>query len=79
MAILEDMIVRPGHRGRGAGSKLLRAAIEFTRSLGCRRLTLLTDGANASAQKFYIRHGFSPSKMVPYRLVFPAERDQSDG
>lgn len=69
VAILEDMIVRPGHRGHGAGSELLRAAIELAKSVGCRRLTLLTDRTNASAQKFYLRHGFSPSKMVPYRLV----------
>lgn len=69
VAILEDMIVRPAHRGSGAGSMLLRAAINFARSVGCRRLTLLTDRTNESAQRFYRRHGFSPSEMVPLRLL----------
>lgn len=68
VAILEDMIVHPDHRGGGAGAKLLRGGIEFARSVGCRRLTLLTDRANDAAQRFYARHGFVPSKMLTMRL-----------
>lgn len=71
-AILEDMVVHPDHRGGGAGSKLLQVAIDFAKSAGCRRITLLTDQANRSAQKFYQRHGFFLSEMVPMRL--PLER-----
>ena len=70
VAILEDMVVHPNYRGRGVGSKLLRAAIDFAESAGCRRITLLTDQTNESAQRFYQRHSFTLSKMIPMRLVF---------
>ena len=69
VAILEDMIVHPEYRGRGAGDMLLKAAIGLVKSSGCRRLTLLTDATNESAQRFYRRHGFTISEMVPMRLV----------
>ncbi len=69
IAILEDMVVHPDHRGCGAGSKLLQAAIDFAKSAGCRRITLLTDQTNTSAQRFYQRHGFFLSDMVPMRLL----------
>jgi GNAT superfamily N-acetyltransferase len=68
VAILEDMIVHPDHRGGGAGSRLIQGGIDFARSVGCRRLTLLTDRANDTAQRFYARHGFAPSGMVTMRL-----------
>ncbi len=68
VAILEDMIVHPDHRGSGAGSRLLQGGIDFARSVGCRRLTLLTDRVNVSAQRFYARHGFVPSEMLTMRL-----------
>jgi ribosomal protein S18 acetylase RimI-like enzyme len=68
VALLEDMIVHPEYRGSGAGSELLQAAINLARSSGCRRVTLLTDQTNESAQRFYELHGFNLSKMVPMRL-----------
>jgi len=69
VAILEDMVVRPDCRCRGAGSMLLKAAVASARSAGCLRLTLLTDSTNEPAQRFYMRHGFSRSDMVPMRLL----------
>ena len=69
VATLEDMVVAPERRGGGVGSALLTAAIEHARQAGCRRITLLTDGSNASARRFYGRHGFQLSKMVPMRLL----------
>ena len=70
VAILEDMVVRPGCRCKGAGSMLLKGAVAFAASAGCLRITLLTDASNASAQRFYRRHGFITSDMVPMRLLF---------
>ena len=72
VCILEDMVVHPEHRGKGAGSKLLEAAIEFSKAAGCLRITLLTDRTNESAQRFYRRHGFTPSAMLPMRLGLDA-------
>lgn len=67
-AWLEDVIVAPDRRGAGVGAKLLSGVIEEARRLGCRRLTLLTDGDNTTARRFYARAGFQLSHMVPMRL-----------
>lgn len=68
--ILEDLVVSPPYRNRGVGSALLDHAVLFARQSGCHRITLLTDRINADAQRFYTRHGFSASDMIPYRLLF---------
>lgn len=67
VALLEDMVVDADARGSGVGSALLEYAIGHARDHGCRRITLLTDGDNAAAQRFYGRHGFGPSPMIPLR------------
>ncbi|HEY9194171.1 MAG TPA: GNAT family N-acetyltransferase [Methyloversatilis sp.] len=69
VAQLEDMVVAAGYRGAGLGDRLLDAAIDHARAAGCRRITLLTDGGNADAQRFYMRHGFVRSGMLPMRLL----------
>ncbi len=69
VAVLEDMIVLPDARERGVGRRLIAAAIDQCRSDGCRRITLLTDQDNTTAQAFYERAGFSRSSMVPFRLL----------
>lgn len=72
VAILEDMVIHPAQRGNGGGSRLLQAAINVARSAECRRITLLADRTNESAQRFYRRHGFSVSTMIPLRLLLTA-------
>jgi ribosomal protein S18 acetylase RimI-like enzyme len=67
VAVLEDMVVRPDCRGSGTGSELLRAAVAHAAAAGCLRITLLTDADNAAAQRFYGRHGFERSPMIPMR------------
>lgn len=67
VAILEDMVIADSHRDRGVGSKLLDYALEFAKSQGCQRVTLLTDLDNIGAHRFYERHGFERSTMVPFR------------
>ena len=69
VALLEDMVVAPAARGKGVGSLLLQHAVEWARSQGCKRITLLTDGDNEEAKRFYQAQGFATSKMVPMRLV----------
>jgi len=71
VALLEDMVVRPELRGKGAGSMLLLAAIDHAKAAACSRITLLTDHANETALRFYRRHGFTASGMLPLRLLFP--------
>lgn len=68
VALLEDMVVSPAGRGIGVGTKLLSEAISCSRAQGCKRITLLTDRSNESAQRFYAKQGFVASSMVPMRL-----------
>jgi len=69
VAILEDMIVHPNARGKGVGSDLIQHAVDFARTNGCFRITLLTDRTNSEAIRFYRKHGFALSGMIPLRLL----------
>ena len=71
VALLEDMIVDPAHRRKGAGTMLLQAARKTASAHGCGRITLLTDGTNAEAKLFYRQMGFVESAMTPFRLMLP--------
>jgi ribosomal protein S18 acetylase RimI-like enzyme len=62
------MVVHPDRRGRGIGERLMNHAIADARTAGCARITLLTDGDNHSAMRFYSRAGFVRSAMTPLRL-----------
>ncbi len=74
VAWLEDMVVAPQVRGQGVGGQLLDHALSFARSQGCRRVTLLTDGDNQVAHRFYQKQGFVSSTMVPFRLSLSKNR-----
>lgn len=65
---LEDFVVHPDARGAGWGGRLMTAAIDVARRRGMLRITLLTDGDNHAASRFYARHGFTHSPMTPWRL-----------
>ena len=69
VALLEVMVVSTASRGAGIGSKLLVEAITHAHGRGCKRITLLTDRTNQAAQRFYMRHGFRVSSMIPMRLL----------
>jgi GNAT superfamily N-acetyltransferase len=71
VALLEDLVISPQEQGQGIGSQLLAQTIAFADSQGCKRITLLTDGDNHIAQKFYRNHGFIQSSMIPMRLQRP--------
>jgi GNAT superfamily N-acetyltransferase len=68
-ALLEDMVVHPTRRADGLGGELLQAATALAREEGCLRITLLTDRANDGAIRFYQRHGFLLSEMIPLRKM----------
>jgi len=73
VATLEDMVIDKDFRGKGLGKELLKAAINFSKTRSCLRLTLLTDFDNDNAQRLYSQAGFTFSKMIPMRLVFDEE------
>jgi len=66
--LMEDVIVHPAHRGQGYGSLLVSYAEKFAREKGFKRITLLTDKISAESQRFFQRHGYVFSNMIPMRL-----------
>ena len=71
--LLEDLVIRREHRGQGYGSRLLQHSIDFARQKKFLRITLLTDRPSES-RKFYLKHGFVESGMVPMRILFSNEQ-----
>lgn len=69
VALLEDLVVAPAHRGAGLGGQMIAHALTEARAAGCRRVTLLTDRDNAVARRFYARRGFVESSMLPLRRM----------
>jgi GNAT superfamily N-acetyltransferase len=59
-AVLNEVYVRPDHRGTGVADDLMAAAVDFARSqdLPLDRLVLDVDRENERAGAFYERHGF---------------------
>lgn len=70
VALLEDVIVARPYRGCGVGSYLLKHVLGCLKSNGFLRVTLLTDQENEAAMRFYVRHGFVFSNMLPMRRLF---------
>lgn len=56
--VLHDIIVDPGHRGRGVGRLLLDTTLEFFRSRGVPRVVLSTAERNEAAQRLFASMGF---------------------
>jgi len=69
VAILEDMIVDKQYRGQDIGSSLIDFSLKSIKEKGCVRVTLLTDDNNFKAHKFYEKHGFVKSNMIPFRKL----------
>lgn len=63
VATLEDVIVDPGCRGQGIGSRLLKKVLKEMDRKKVKRVSLLTDDDNYRARKFYKKLGFKESKM----------------
>jgi GNAT superfamily N-acetyltransferase len=65
---LEDLFVRPAHRGRGIGLALLQALEQRARDAGCGRLDWAVLDWNQSAIDFYRRFGAQPMRdWILYR------------
>ncbi|MEU7997405.1 GNAT family N-acetyltransferase [Micromonospora sp. NPDC049060] len=58
--------VHPEHRGRGAGTALLAAALEHLRDIGVRRVRTW---ALPESLPFARRHGFTPSRELRYSAL----------
>lgn len=67
--LMEDVIIRPEHRGQGYGGLLLNHVIDFAKKKDFKRITLLTDKINEQSQNFFTRNGFHHSHMIPMRWI----------
>jgi GNAT superfamily N-acetyltransferase len=59
VAILDELYVRPGLRGRRLGSALLNAACDLVRDRGGELMEINVDGEDTDARRFYEVHGFT--------------------
>jgi GNAT superfamily N-acetyltransferase len=59
-AWLDELYVRPEHRGRGVGTALIERVIEEAQAQGCRAIDLEVEQAHRRAERLYARHGFQP-------------------
>lgn len=67
--LLEDLIIHPAFRHAGFGSELLEYAIKFAKQKKFLRITLLADRVDHASVRFFSKHGFTTSDMVPMRLL----------
>ena len=67
--LLEDLIIRQEHRGQGFGGQLLNYALDFARQKDFLRVTLLTVRMDDPSKRFFQKHGFHESDMVPMRWL----------
>jgi GNAT superfamily N-acetyltransferase len=55
---LHHLFVLPAQRGKGIGRRLIEAAMDRARALGCRYFSIGTMPDNVAAQRFYLGLGF---------------------
>jgi len=68
-ALIDELVVEGGHRGRGVGQQLMAEAMKRCRAAGCCEIEVSTERSNEVAQEFYRRHGFS-HEAVLFELEF---------
>ena len=57
-AMIEELVVRAGYRGRGVGSALMDDLLAQLVEIGCTEVSVATMPDNEAAQRFYRQHGF---------------------
>jgi ribosomal protein S18 acetylase RimI-like enzyme len=67
------LLLEPGARGHGLGERVLRAAEDWVRSQGARRMRLAVAEQNEGGQRFWERQGYRVEKRFPPRRL--GERD----
>jgi ribosomal protein S18 acetylase RimI-like enzyme len=63
------MVVTENARGKGIGTALINRVLDYAEAQGVRRVTLLTDSENYTAQALYKQSGFTRSDMVIFRQL----------
>ena len=78
---LAALAVAAGHRGRGVGTSLLKAAEGYALAWGCDRLELTSSRSRQEAHDFYPRHGYEETSHHHARYVrlLDGDRDATCG
>ena len=58
-AEIDELFVRPSHRGGGIGAKLLHVAESEFRRVGCSNVSMQLSRGNEAGRGFYRRHGYA--------------------
>lgn len=74
-AYLHDFVASPEVRGKGIGSQLWDAAIEWARQQGAASLDFTSGPAYADAHAFYRAKGAESRTTTPFRYVIPAKSE----
>ncbi|MCD4740258.1 ribosomal protein S18-alanine N-acetyltransferase [archaeon] len=64
--LLMLLAVDDKHKGKGIGSELLKAALDFLKSLGVSKAYSHVRKSNEQVIKFYEKHGFKKEKELPH-------------
>ncbi len=62
--LIDELIVNKNHRHKGIGKRLIYAAIEKCKHLGCCEVEVSTETTNDNARKFYKRCGFKERGVI---------------
>ena len=74
-ALIENVVTNALYRGRGYGTRILRAAVEAAWDAGCYKVMLLTGSKQPSTLKFYKDAGFEQTKTGFQMRRMPARQD----
>jgi len=66
-ALIEDMVIIPEYRGKGAGKSLLNAVESWSVQKGATRIQLLADKNNCPALDFYMKNGWGMTQLICLR------------
>jgi ribosomal protein S18 acetylase RimI-like enzyme len=69
-AYLDDLIVDETYRGKGIGTKLLEAAVEFAREKGAAYIDFTSHPSRVKANELYEKLGFKKKESNTYRLAY---------